>query len=247
MLHWLTGLLRDGATLVTDVPGESGAVEEVVGLFGHVWETNYGRLFDVRTEADPNNLAFTSRALPPHTDNPYRDPVPSLQVLHCLTDDGAGGDTVLVDGFFVAEQLREKDVDAFRWLTRPVTFRYRAGNAHLENRVPVIDVDDNDALRAVHVNHRSFHPVELSAEEQGPYYEAYRWFHQLLQAPDTGRRFHLAPGQAMVFHNHRLLHARTALAATGARHLQGCYAHHHEALSTWRILNAAVKGDLHGQ
>ena len=71
-------------------------VLEVAATFGYVRETNYGRLFDVRVEPDPDNLAFTSREIAPHTDNPYRDPVPTLQLLHCLRDarsDGAAAGT----------------------------------------------------------------------------------------------------------------------------------------------------------
>jgi gamma-butyrobetaine dioxygenase len=56
----------------------------VAETFGFVRETNYGRLFDVRVVPDPSNLAFTSREILPHTDNPYRDPVPTLQLLHRL-------------------------------------------------------------------------------------------------------------------------------------------------------------------
>jgi gamma-butyrobetaine dioxygenase len=36
--------------------------------------------------------------------------------------------------------------------------------------------------------------------------------------------FTLAPGDCVIFDNTRLLHARTAFASAGARHLQGCYA-----------------------
>ncbi|MEZ5593155.1 MAG: hypothetical protein R3F53_21585 [Gammaproteobacteria bacterium] len=31
--------------------------------------------------------------------NPYRDPTPGLQLLHCLANDAEGGDSVVVDGF----------------------------------------------------------------------------------------------------------------------------------------------------
>ena len=59
-------------------------VAAVAETFGYVRETNYGRVFDVRVEAAPANLASTGLALRPHTDNPYRDPVPTVQLLHCL-------------------------------------------------------------------------------------------------------------------------------------------------------------------
>ena len=93
--------------------GLDGMVTAVAETFGYVRETNYGRIFDVRVVADPANLAFTSRAIAPHTDNPYRDPVPTLQLLHCLRDAYLGGDTVLVDGFAAAAALRAADPASF--------------------------------------------------------------------------------------------------------------------------------------
>lgn len=65
----------------------------VVALFGYVRETNYGRHFEVRTTVNPTNLAYTGLGLQAHTDNPYRDPVPSIQVLYCLESSAAGGKT----------------------------------------------------------------------------------------------------------------------------------------------------------
>ena len=96
-LSLLDAVARYGAGLVRGVPAAEGTVTAVAETFGYVRETNYGRIFDVRVVADPANLAFTSRAIAPHTDNPYRDPVPTLQLLHCLRDASVGGDTVLVE------------------------------------------------------------------------------------------------------------------------------------------------------
>ena len=61
----------------------------------------------MRVEAQPVNLAFTGRAIAPHTDNPYRDPVPGIQLLHCLQSSADGGDNVLIDGFAAAALVRE--------------------------------------------------------------------------------------------------------------------------------------------
>ena len=87
----LADVLRRGFVLLRDVQAEPGMVLEVAASFGFVRETNYGRLFDVRVEPEPGNLAFTSRAILPHTDNPYRDPAPTVQLLHCLRTAVKGG------------------------------------------------------------------------------------------------------------------------------------------------------------
>jgi DUF971 family protein len=95
---WLGAVDELGFALLHGVPAESGTVCTVAERFGFVRETNYGRFFDVRTVPDPLNLADTNLGLGLHTDNPYRDPVPTLQLLHCLVASGEGGETVLVDG-----------------------------------------------------------------------------------------------------------------------------------------------------
>ena len=80
----LSAVLTHGVVVLHDVPGEPGAVLAVARSLGYVRETNYGRLFDVRAEPAAANLAFTRLPIAPHTDNPYRDPVPTIQLLHCL-------------------------------------------------------------------------------------------------------------------------------------------------------------------
>ena len=82
---------------------------DIVALFGFVRETNYGRHFEVRTEVNPTNLAYTGLGLQAHTDNPYRDPVPTLQVLSCLENSAKGGENMVVDGFAAALRLRDED------------------------------------------------------------------------------------------------------------------------------------------
>lgn len=78
---WLSGVRRYGFGKVTGGPVENGALFKVADLFGYVRETNYGRHFEVRTEVNPSNLAYTGLGLQAHTDNPYRDPVPTVQIL----------------------------------------------------------------------------------------------------------------------------------------------------------------------
>ncbi len=97
--RWLGAVRRYGFARLTNAPTASGAVCEAAELFGHVRETNYGRWFDVRAEVDPSNLAYTNLGLQAHTDNPYRDPPPSLQLLVCLENTVEGGDSIVVDGF----------------------------------------------------------------------------------------------------------------------------------------------------
>ena len=233
----LAALLTDGFLLLRGVPAVPAAVLEVAGSMGYVRETNYGRLFDVRATVDPANLAYSARAIAPHTDNPYRDPVPTVQLLHCLTSAAEGGDSALVDGFTAASLLREEDPAAFAVLAgSPVTFAYRDATAELRATTPMIALDPRGRITQVRFNNRSMQPLPLRAgadsrDAQGypapaadAFYRAYRGFAEILLRSELLLTFRLNPGDCLVFDNTRILHARTAFTAAGHRHLQGCYA-----------------------
>jgi len=237
----LAALLRDGFFVLRGVPCHQEMVLTVAGSMGFVRETNYGRLFDVRVETTPANLAFTGLPIAPHTDNPYRDPVPTVQLLHCLASAVLGGDSGLVDGFKAAARLRAEDPAAFGILTRtPVTFAYSDATAELRATRPMIGTDPRGRIREVRFNNRSMQPLRLgregSPEEAVAFYAAYRAFAEMIIRPDLMLTFRLAPGDCVVFDNTRILHARTGFAATGQRHLQGCYADLDGVASTLAVL-----------
>ncbi|MEU3183975.1 phosphonate degradation HD-domain oxygenase [Streptomyces sp. NPDC006923] len=233
----LTAVARLGFALLREVPCRPGQVLDVAGAFGFVRETNYGELFDVRVEEDPNNLAFTGSRITPHTDNPYRDPVPTLQLLHCLANSAEGGDSGLVDGFRAAALLRTENPEAFEVLTRtPVPFRFADARTSLRADRPLIDVDARGRIREIRFNNRSIGTLRLPAGELTAFYAAYRAFGELLQRPGLQLDFRLDPGDCLIFDNTRLLHARTAFAENGARHLQGAYADLDGLFSTLAVL-----------
>ncbi|SEK52415.1 2-trimethylaminoethylphosphonate dioxygenase [Streptacidiphilus jiangxiensis] len=236
-LRMLEAVARLGFCLLRDVPLRDGQVQEVARSFGYVRETNYGTQFEVRVEERPNNLAFTNVAITPHTDNPYRDPVPTLQLLHCLVNDAEGGDSGLVDGFAAAAALREGDPAAYAALTgTPVPFAFRDDTTELGAHRPLIATDPVGRVNEVRFNNRSLGTLRLPAAQTEAFYAGYRAFARLLLDPARQLDFRLNPGDCLVFDNTRLLHARTAFARGGARHLQGCYADLDHLFSTMAVL-----------
>jgi gamma-butyrobetaine dioxygenase len=238
----LDAVARLGFAVLRDVPLREGQVTAVAETFGFVRETNYGRIFEVRVEENPNNLAFTGERITPHTDNPYRDPVPTLQLLHCLVNSTEGGDSGLVDGFLAAALLREQDPAAFEVLARtPVPFVFADRGTHLSAHRPMIGTDPHGRIREIRFNNRSIGTLRLPAARTAAFYAAYRTFAELLLRPELQLDFRLTPGDCLVFDNTRLLHARTAFHSSGGRHLQGCYADLDGLFSTRAVLRAAAE------
>jgi gamma-butyrobetaine dioxygenase len=224
-LDWLTRLAQDGIAFLAGVPCTDRAILAATGLMGLVAETNYGLVFDVRSVASPENLAYSDLGLGLHTDNPYRDPVPGFQALHVLVASPDGGDSLFADGFALAEHVRVTDPGAFELLARtPVPFLYRSKDAELYSETPLIRLSAAGEVQAVHYNSRSIAPLQLPPDEMRPFYDAYRRFALLLREPRFQMRMKLADGELVVFDNRRTLHGRTAFSsARHARHLQGCY------------------------
>ncbi|TVZ05816.1 gamma-butyrobetaine dioxygenase [Trebonia kvetii] len=237
-----------GFVLLHGVDPEPDMVLRVAETFGYVRETNYGRLFDVRVVADPANLAFTSREIAPHTDNPYRDPVPTLQLLHCLRSADIGGDSGLVDGFAAAAELRRTDPASFAVLTSTSwRFEYADNTAELSAIQPLISLTPGGRIAAVRLNNRSMQPLRLPYAQAEAAYDAYRAWATLLGRPEFRLTLRLAPGDCLIFDNTRLLHARSAFAVpeggTGERHLQGCYADIDGLLSALALLRRHQQRD----
>ena len=217
--------VRDmGFCIIEDASIKEGLVQSVISQLGFTRETNYGKLFEVRTEVKPNNLAYTNMGLGSHTDNPYRDPVPTVQLLHCLESSTQGGESVLVDGFNAAKKLREESSENFENLTNNwINFRFSDDKTDLRSRVPMIEVNDNHEVIKVRYNNRSIDTINLPSEKIRPFYLAYRHWGEVIERDELKVIFQLVPGEIIIFDNTRVMHARTAFSDKGKRHLQGAY------------------------
>jgi gamma-butyrobetaine dioxygenase len=194
-------------------------VERTVGRFGFIRETNYGRLFEVRVVADPDNLANTARALESHTDNPYRDPAPTLQLLHCIRNSGQGGATFFLDGFALAEWFREEHPRDFgRLASRAVPFAFSgAAGDRYDARSPVLRLGADGTLRGIRFNHRALGSVDFGPGETARWYESYLKFASEAAAPERHFSLDMQSGDIVLFDNERILHGRDAFSGASDR------------------------------
>jgi gamma-butyrobetaine dioxygenase len=240
---WLKPFLELGFIIFTGVPTEPETVLKVASVFGFVRDTNFGAHFDVRSVPDACDLAYTALFLDAHTDNPYRSPVPGVQLLHCLANETSGGLSTLVDGFAAAQALRASDPDGFEVLaSTPVRFRFRDTDTELVRSSPLIEMDGTGALQAINFSPRlDFVPL-LPPKELTAYFKARKAFDHLLRSPKYEIRFLLGTGDLMMMDNRRLLHGRTAFdPREGLRHLQGCYIDVDGPRSVYRVLRRRMK------
>jgi gamma-butyrobetaine dioxygenase len=241
MYEMLDQIVTFGFAVIENLPTIDRAVLDLIRSFGYPRITNYGDIFEVRIENDPNNLAFTNLPIAPHTDNPYRDPVPNLQLLHCLETNVKGGNSGLVDGFRAAILLRENEPENFDILSnRLFHFEYLNPTTHLTTTAPIIKVDSMEEIVEIRWNDRSMQPPynDVDIEEV---YDALRAFAVIVNNPANMYEFRLEPGHCVIFDNTRLLHSRTGFESSGKRHLQGAYADLDSLISKWSILEDTLE------
>ncbi len=225
VLELLDATARCGFVMVRDIPVEEGALEAFAERVGPIRTTNWGRITDVRSMANPYDLTMTSRSLSPHADNPYRLPGPGYIFLECFRMSEVGGESTIVDGFCAAHRLRAADPEAFQVLTQVAPgFRHAEDEAILEHAGPLIELGYDGGVRRIRYSNRTEQVPPLEPALLARYYAARRAFADLIFAPEMTLTIKLKPGDGMVLDNFRLLHGRTAFdPATGDRHLRHCY------------------------
>ena len=239
--QWLQQTARFGLSIVDGLDERIEAGAEVAQRIGFLRMTNFGIDFEVVNTPDPNNLAYTSLALPLHNDLPNQELPPGYQFLHCLANEASGGGSIFADGFALAADLREQDPEAFRLLSE-VAIPYRFHDKDYDIRVhqPVIGLGRSGEVVEVRFNAHIAATFDMPADEMPRYYQAYRAFMRMTRDPKYRLSFKLEGGEMVAFDNRRVLHGRDAFDPnSGYRHLHGCYVDRGEFNSRLRLLARA--------
>ncbi|KAL7915332.1 hypothetical protein GGI35DRAFT_436641 [Trichoderma velutinum] len=219
-------ICRFGLVYLKNVPRDEESIVRITTRIANIRETFYGRTFDVRAKPNAENVAYTSGFLGLHQDLLYLDPPPMIQVLHCMDNSCAGGESLFSDGERVGRLL-------WPFLTRHrmaplaehhVPYQYGKNGYHYFSSRRVIDGNDS-----------GFKNVFWSPPFQGRYLspvkDIRRWiepariFSSLINDPAAIHEQKMEPGECVLFDNLRVLHGRNAFDAAGggARWLRGAY------------------------
>ncbi len=228
MVASLGAFYRHGYVVFRNTPTDGATVRRVCDRLGYISGNNFGWVFDVRADPHPTDLAYTAIELLAHTDQPYRQPVPGIQLLHCLRNDAPGGDSTLVDGLAAAEALAAADPDAHRaCVETEIEFRYDMITDTAVSRGHMLEYDRQGRFRQIRLNAKLDGAVPPPDGDLDAFYRGRRRLTEWLNDPAHQVVFRLEPGDVMFMDNLRILHGRTAFDVShGVRHLQGAYIDH---------------------
>jgi len=239
--NWIEALHRDGVALVKNMPAKPGALKQFAEtIFGYVLPTAYGQTFTIRTRSEPNNLAYSNLGLQLHTDLPYYDVPPAIQLFHCIQQARLGGGNVFADGFAAAQQLRAAEPDMFAELSsRAVRFQDSTPAWELRAEHRLLELGSNGTVTRVHFNERARDSWSQwretdDVDDVDCFYRALSRYEIFLEDPENAVHIKLQPGEMSVIDNWRVLHSREGF--EGERWLEGGYVSWDQAHSLWRVL-----------
>jgi gamma-butyrobetaine dioxygenase len=239
-IHWLRGFRSCGVAIMQGIPHEENIVLQIAESLGQVRTTSWGRIFDVKSMSNANAVAYTNLSLSLHTDEAYRDPAPTVQLTHFLVSEAEGGETTLVDGFKLAEDLRQQHPDKFRLLTETeLHFHFRDLDIELEHEGPVIMQGPGGRILHVRYSNHSAQPFLLDPDRMEAFYDAYQTLGAMREMPAYRIQIGMNSGDMYMVDNRRVMHGRRAFRVDGNRHLQSCYIDRDELLGRLAVLERA--------
>lgn len=260
----MSALHRDGLIFITKVDANEEAVRIMAERIGPLRNTFYGSTWDVRSVANPKNVAYTNQHLGFHMDLLYMTNPPGYQLLHCLQNSCSGGESRFADAFLAATRLRWDNKRHYRQLTRyPVEWIYENdGQSYIQRRhtfqkvQPFIGNVENSRRRhqrkanqdddadLAYVNWsppfqgRLYHQQEYP-ERTKEFVQAMKNFDRILNDDAMVYELKMEEGTCAIFENRRVVHARNAFQIEdGERWLRGAYVDEDAFWSKCRVIGA---------
>ena len=167
-------LARKGFALITGCPATTESVEVIAGELGYVRNSIFGGIWTFEDDQAMEDSAYSADALRPHTDGTYCLDPPGVQILLCLEKAGEGGESILVDGFSVATDIRDQHPDDYKTLsTLAIKAVYRGDGTVLKAHHPVFR-EDRKQLRQVCFNNYDRHVMRLAPDNMDALYRGIR-------------------------------------------------------------------------
>lgn len=255
VLRWLSNVEKFGFCFVCGTPATLEATEKAMLRVGAIRNTMYGQMYLTSiglSGAKAKDTAYTNLSIDLHTDGNYFFEAPGIQVFHVLEFEGTGGQSILLDGFRLAQEICKRHPEHYQILTHvPIPYHHTdINNKMLNENITFVTHPKTGEVTQVHFNNSDRRPLDASCIESlkklaqegkltspptvTTLYNALKSFMQTTKDESLQYRFRLEPGRLLTFNNYRVMHARTAF--TGKRALGGCYLNGEDWVSRLMVL-----------
>lgn len=220
----LKDLVSYGVIILKEAPKELNSLEMLSKRLGPIHETLFERIHNVSVTGHVYNVAHTSKGLPPHNDFASYKSQPSIQALHMLENECEGGESIIVDGWRLLEDLRYDRPDFFKTLQDfDVPFREFDEENETFAEAPIIKCSNDGSIESFRYSNQLMQMIDPTKHGVKDFYMAYHELTTRIHNPKYRSTFRLNGGEVLIVASHRVLHAREPFTPNGKRHLQDAY------------------------
>ena len=231
-LEALKTFVSFGAIILKNAPKEPNSLEVLSRRLGPIHETLFERIHNVSIEGYGYSVAHTSKEIPPHNDFASYKSQPSIQILHMLENECEGGDSIIVDGWEVVEDLRKDNPEYFNILKEfNVPFRQFDENNETYTVAPMINCSSDGTIESFRFSNHLMQMIDPSRDGLKNFYKAYHETSKRVLDTKYRSTFRLNAGEALIVASVRVLHGRESFVPSGKRYLQDAYFVYDNALN----------------
>ena len=234
--EFLKILHKYGFAVVKNCNTNLKSVNTIAKKIGYVRNSIFGGLWTFESDNKKADSAYSQDELRPHTDSTYSYDAPGLQLLLCCKYKAKGGESIMVDGFSIANELKKKHKNIYKILCDvEVKGSYIGDGVELEAKRPILKLDSNKNLVQVSFNNYDRAPFKFSNKLTKDFYKAIKKFDLMANSKSFQWRHVLKPGELLIFDNWRVMHGRGSF--KGIRKMAGCYINKEDFDSSCRKYN----------
>ena len=220
--NFLRTLCQYGFLVLRNCNKDFSSVKEIANKIGYVRNSIFGGLWSFESNQNKADSSYTQDELRPHTDGTYSNDAPGLQLLLCTEYSAKGGESILVDGFKIAEQIKKENNEMFELLSKiNVTGNYIGDGVFLKAERPIFKLNKRNQIIQVSFNNYDRASFRFDNDLTKKFYESIKKFDLIANDKEFQWRYILKPGELLIFNNWRILHGRGSF--EGIRKMSGCY------------------------
>ena len=207
-LNWTKVLEKYGVVLLNNIKPNVNYMNQISTILeSPIFDSIYGNLWDTGGQIGKptQDKAYTTEYLPPHTDLNYNYNTPKYQIFCCEKQAFIGGETILVDGLFLKNLLKEINPIEYKFLTEKL-YTFRCSDNIYQDKKKIFSNEN------IHHNHGDMIPTTD---------REYHIWNDLTLNKNFSINYLLNPKETLIINNHRILHGRNSF--KGNRNMIGCY------------------------
>tara|TARA_A100000164_G_scaffold374687_1_gene408192 strand:- start:483 stop:1580 length:1098 start_codon:yes stop_codon:yes gene_type:complete len=220
--NFLTALYEYGFVVLKNCDKNFTSIKEIANKIGYIRNSIFGGLWSFESDQNKADTSYTQDELRPHTDGTYSNDAPGLQLLLCTEYSAEGGESILVDGFKIAEKIKKENNEMFELLSSVnVTGNYIGDGVFLKAERPIFRINKKNEIIQVSFNNYDRAIFRFENDLTKKFYAGIKKFDLIANDKEFQWRHILKPGELLIFNNWRILHGRGSF--DGIRKMSGCY------------------------